>query len=58
MARQMHKYVLAITAQGRIQGEAKEVTGGKGPLLQKTPSDRIGYSNKPNSKAMIWKHVL
>ena len=28
MARHMHKDVLAIFAQGQIQGEAKKVTGG------------------------------
>ena len=38
MARYMHKDVLAISAQGRIQGLAKE--GGGAPE---------GYSNKPNS---------
>ena len=41
VARHMHKDVLAISAQGRIQGEAKWVTAGGGvPLLQKTSSDR------------------
>ena len=38
MARQMHKDVLAILAQGLIQGEAKQVMGGGGPLLKKTSS--------------------
>ena len=32
MARHMHKDVLAILAQGRIQGEAKKVTGGLSPF--------------------------
>ena len=35
-ARHMHKDDLVISAQGRIQGEAKEVTGGGGgvPFLK------------------------
>ena len=36
MARHMHKYVLAVFAQGRIQGKAKQVKGGGGfPFLKK-----------------------
>ena len=41
MARHMHKDVLAIFAQGQIQGEAKKVTGGGCPLLQKTFSSDL-----------------
>ena len=43
MVRHMHKDVLAIFAQGQIQGEAKKIGyrggGGGSPLLQKTSSD-------------------
>ena len=38
IARHMQEDVLAIFAQGRIQGEAKKVTGGGGPLLHKASS--------------------
>ena len=38
MARHMHKDVLAIFAQGRIQGEEKKVTGEVVLFLKKTSS--------------------
>ena len=40
--------VLAIFAQGQIQGEAKLVTGG-GPSSKNFFFRPEGYSNKPNS---------
>ena len=47
MARHMHKDVLAISTQGRIQGEAKYVMGV--PFFENFFFRLEGYSNKLNS---------
>ena len=46
MALHMHLDASAISAQGRIQGEAKIGQGGY-LLLQKTPSDRSATATNP-----------
>ena len=54
MARHMHKDVLAIFAQGRIQGERGKIghrpgRGGGSPSSKNFFFRPEGYSNKPNS---------
>ena len=58
MARHMHKNVLAIFAQGRIQGEANYVMEGGFPFLKKVFFRPEGCSKKPQFIAMIETHVL
>ena len=60
MAQHMHEDILAISAQGRIQGEAKKVQGA--PFFKKNFFFRPeGYSNKPNAlqwSRSMWDEVL